>query len=56
MKGDPMRSKGKRNLIMLALIGCFTTIAADVYAIVGRPATPVSVAGAARRSVRRGYP
>jgi hypothetical protein len=50
-----MRSRGRRNLIMLALIGCFTTIAADVYAIIGRPLTPMSVAGVARRSVRRSY-
>ena len=48
-----MLSRGKRHLIMFALIGCFTTIAADVYAVIGRPLTPVSVAGVARRSVRR---
>jgi hypothetical protein len=49
-----MRSRGKRNLIMVALVGCFMTIAADVYAVIGRPLTPISYAGAARRSVRRG--
>jgi len=29
-------------------------VAGDVFAVVGRPATPVSAAGAARRTVRRG--
>jgi hypothetical protein len=38
------------------LFGLTVTLAGDVLAIVGRPATPVSYAGAARRSVRRGYP
>jgi len=37
------------------LFGLTVTLADDVLAIVGRPATPVSYAGAARRSVRRGY-
>jgi hypothetical protein len=38
--------------ILLAVVG-LAMVAADAYAIVGRPATPVSYAGAARRSVRR---
>jgi hypothetical protein len=40
---------------MLATLGIFVTIAPDVAAVIGRPATPVSVAGVARRSARRGY-
>jgi hypothetical protein len=39
-------------LIALVLIG--VTIASDAYAVVGRPLTPVSYAGVARRTVRRG--
>jgi hypothetical protein len=41
-------------LILSALFGLFLTIAAEAFAVVGRPATPVSVAGTARRTVRRG--
>jgi hypothetical protein len=37
--------------IIVFLLGI--TIAPEVMAIVGRPLTPVSVAGVARRSVRR---
>ncbi len=37
---------------LLALVG-LALVAVDAYAIVGRPATPVSYAGVARRSVRR---
>jgi hypothetical protein len=50
-----MRPKGRRHLLMFALTGLFFTIAADVLAVVGRPATPVSYAGVARRTVRRAY-
>lgn len=39
-------------LVAMALIG--VTIADDAYAVVGRPLTPVSYAGVARRTVRRG--
>jgi hypothetical protein len=46
-----MRSKRLMS-ILLALVG-LALVAADAYAIVGRPATPVSYAGVARRSVRR---
>jgi hypothetical protein len=56
-----------RNAIILALaVGFFIQFDVPSYvlkgtwiskaeAIVGRPATPVSVAGVARRSVRRGF-
>jgi hypothetical protein len=50
-----MRSKAKRILMMLGVVGVMLVAAQEVLAIVGRPATPVSVAGVARRSVRRGY-
>jgi hypothetical protein len=40
--------------VLFASFGLLVALAADVMAIVGRPATPVSYAGAARRSVRRG--
>jgi len=45
--------KKKQCLAALALFGLIATVAPDVAAIVGRPATPVSVAGVARRTVRR---
>jgi hypothetical protein len=48
-----MRSKPKRILVLFGVVGVFIAFAQDVFAVVGRPATPVSVAGAARRSVRR---
>jgi hypothetical protein len=38
--------------ILLALVG-LVLVASDTYAIIGRPLTPVSYAGAARRTVRR---
>ena len=38
---------------MFGLVGVVLAVAQEVMAIVGRPATPVSVAGVARRSVRR---
>jgi hypothetical protein len=41
-------------LVVFAAIGLLVAVAQDVFAIVGRPATPVSYAGAARRTVRRG--
>jgi hypothetical protein len=44
----------RRKLILAAFLTVGSlTLAADVLAIVGRPATPVSYAGVARRSVRR---
>ena len=48
-----MRSKRKRILIMFGVVGVVLAFAQEAMAIVGRPATPVSVAGVARRSVRR---
>jgi hypothetical protein len=39
--------------IAVTVIVLAMTIAPDVMAIVGRPLTPVSVAGVARRSIRR---
>jgi hypothetical protein len=48
-----MRSKRLLS-ILLALVG-LVLVASDTYAIIGRPATPMSYAGVARRSVRRGY-
>jgi hypothetical protein len=40
--------------IFLVLVG-LVLVASDTYAIIGRPATPLSFAGVARRSVRRAY-
>ena len=48
-----MRSRRKRILIMFGVVAVVLAFAQEVMAIVGRPATPVSVAGVARRSVRR---
>jgi len=44
-----------RKLILTAAAAgaIFIALAADVLAIIGRPATPVSYAGVARRTVRR---
>ena len=42
-----------RQLIMLASFCIVVTVAAEVLAVVGRPLTPVSYAGVARRTVRR---
>ena len=38
----------------LGLSLLLVSLAGDALAVVGRPATPVSYAGAARRTVRRG--
>jgi hypothetical protein len=43
----------KRILSILMVVVGLLVVASDTYAIVGRPATPVSYAGVARRSVRR---
>jgi hypothetical protein len=48
-----MHSMKKRILILFGAAGVLLVFAQDVLAIVGRPLTPVSVAGVARRSVRR---
>jgi len=55
-------------LLLAAIIGCFcleggerlsipgvASFVSTAEAVVGRPLTPVSVAGVARRSARRGY-
>jgi len=56
-KGLPMRAHiNKSNLGLLVVVGLLVALSTDVLAIIGRPATPVSYAGAARRTVRRGYP
>jgi hypothetical protein len=41
---------------LFVLFGVVLTVAPEVLAVVGRPATPVSYAGVARRSVRRNTP
>jgi hypothetical protein len=45
-----------RKLVFTVLVATaiVVSLAADLLAIVGRPATPVSYAGVARRTVRRG--
>jgi hypothetical protein len=48
-----MRSMKRRILILFGAAGLLLVCAQDVLAVVGRPATPVSAAGVARRSVRR---
>jgi hypothetical protein len=48
-----MRSKRKLFLGMFVAAGLFFTLAGDVLAVIGRPLTPMSYAGVARRTVRR---
>ncbi len=48
-----MRSKRKVLLGLFAALGVMVTIAQDALAVIGRPATPGSVAGVARRTARR---
>jgi hypothetical protein len=48
-----MRSKRKLILGLFAALGVMVTIAQDAFAVIGRPATPGSVAGVARRTARR---
>lgn len=48
-----MKSNRKRILMFFGTVGLVLAFSQEVLAIVGRPATPVSVAGVARRSVRR---
>jgi hypothetical protein len=53
-----MRPKRRLAPILFALLGLTltsVTIVADSFAIIGMPLTPVSYAGVARRTVRRGY-
>jgi hypothetical protein len=49
-----MRSNRKRILMFLGACGIVLAFTQEALAIIGRPLTPVSVAGVARRSVRRG--
>jgi hypothetical protein len=42
-----------RQVVMFAAFCITVTVAAEVLAVVGRPLTPVSYAGVARRTVRR---
>jgi hypothetical protein len=48
-----MLSKKKLILTIFVAGGIITTVAPDILAVVGRPLTPVSVAGVARRTARR---
>jgi hypothetical protein len=52
-KEDPMRPMRKLVLVLFVAVGIVTTVAPDILAVVGRPLTPVSVAGVARRTARR---
>ena len=47
-----MRSKRKLILALCAALG-FIVVAEEALAVVGRPLTPVSVAGVSRRTARR---
>ena len=49
-----MRIRTKVTLTAFALLGLFLTVVPEALAVVGRPLTPVSYAGVARRTVRRG--
>jgi hypothetical protein len=49
-----MHSKRRRMLGFWAAFALLVTLSAEVLAVVGRPATPMSYAGVARRTVRRG--
>jgi len=55
-----MRPRRKLTLASFAFLGLFLAVVPEVMAVVGRPLTPVSYAGVARRTVRRanyaGYP
>ena len=48
-----MRSHRRFTLASFAFLGLFLTVVPDVLAVVGRPLTPMSYAGVARRTVRR---
>lgn len=50
-----MRTLRKLTLIWFTVLGIFLTTVPDLLAVVGRPATPMSYAGVARRTARRGY-
>jgi hypothetical protein len=48
-----MHSTHRLSFILFGAIMIVLAVAADVMAVVGRPATPMSYAGVARRTVRR---
>ncbi len=52
-----MRGKHGLKPVLMALVGLLVLVATvtEAHAIIGRPATPMSYAGVARRTVRRGY-
>jgi hypothetical protein len=52
-KESPMRTRRKLTLTSFALLGLVLAIVPEVLAVVGRPLTPMSYAGVARRTVRR---
>jgi hypothetical protein len=45
----------KLGVALFVALGTFATLAPDALAIIGMPLTPFSVAGVARRTVRRSY-
>jgi hypothetical protein len=45
--------RSRRILSISMVVVGLLVVASDTYAIIGRPATPVSYAGVARRTVRR---
>ena len=49
-----MRRKSRVSRIFFVVVGLLLTAGADAYAIIGMPLTPMSYAGVARRTVRRG--
>jgi len=42
-------------LACFAVVGLLTVLSTEVLAVIGRPLTPMSYAGVARRTVRRSY-
>jgi len=46
---------GNEHFSLTAMLTGTQSLVAQAQAIIGRPATPMSYAGVARRSVRRGY-
>ena len=46
---------GNEDFSLTAMLTGTQSLVAQAQAIIGRPATPMSYAGVARRSVRRGY-
>ena len=60
IKSEMISRRGAFSLLGLAaalsaIVPASVMIATDAEAVVGRPLSPVSVAGAARRADRRGY-